>query len=271
MSEQRIRPSAVAGTFYPARASELRRVVRGMLAEASAALEDDGTDSLAPTKAMIVPHAGFVYSGPVAASAYARLARERDRIERVILFGPCHRVWVEGLAASSADAFETPFGLVPVDREAVERALALPQVQRSDRAHQTEHSLEVQLPFLQEVLGTFTFAPFAVGGASGAEVAEVIELLWGGPETVILISSDLSHYLEYDEARRMDAGTSRAIESLDASGVTEDGACGRISILGMIDAAKRHGLTSQILDVRNSGDTAGPRGEVVGYGAYRFS
>ena len=198
-----VRPAAVAGMFYPDAPAELAADVRTHLARAASSAAAHAT----PPKALIVPHAGFVYSGPIAGSAYARLGPGRDTIDRVLLFGPTHRVPVRGLALPTARAFATPLGPVAVDREACAGALALPQVRESDAAHAFEHSLEVQLPFLQEVLGTFRIVPFAVGDATPEEVAEVMELLWGGPETVIVVSSDLSHYHRYAEARTMDRAT----------------------------------------------------------------
>jgi AmmeMemoRadiSam system protein B len=261
-----IRPPAVAGLFYPDDRAELER----SLAEYLAAASPEPPDTPVP-KAMIVPHAGFVYSGPVAASAYARLARLRDVVTRVVLLGPSHRVPLRGLAASSADAFATPLGNVPLDRNAIERILALPQVHLFDAAHEAEHSLEVQLPFLQYVLGHFQLVPFSVGDAEAEQVDEVIEALWGGPETQIVVSSDLSHYYPYARAQTRDAATSRAIEALDGAGLDFESACGRVPTRGLLIAAKRHGLTARTIDLRNSGDTAGGKNEVVGYGSYVFA
>ncbi|MEE8273482.1 MAG: AmmeMemoRadiSam system protein B [Alphaproteobacteria bacterium] len=258
-----IRPPAVAGLFYPGEAEELDAAVRECLAAAE-------TADTAP-KALIAPHAGYVYSGPVAASAYARLAAHRDVIERVVLLGPAHRISFRGLAASGASAFATPFGEVPVDAEAIERALALPQVRVLDAAHEMEHSLEVHLPFLQRVLDGFALAPFVVGDAAPEDVAEVIELLWGGPETLVVVSSDLSHFLDYDSARRIDGETARAIEALQPDDIAPDQACGRLPIQGLLRVARARGLEVSRVDLRNSGDTAGPRDEVVGYGAWVFA
>lgn len=258
-----IRRPAVAGAFYAADSDQLEADVRGLLADARSE-PPVGAD----LKALIVPHAGYVYSGPVAASAYAALRGREGRIERVVLFGPAHRVPVRGLAAPATDAFETPLGEVPIDREALLRAEALPQVLVDDRPHALEHSLEVQLPFLQHLLGSFQLVPFVVGDASHEEVADVMDLLWGGAETLIVVSSDLSHYYDHATARRLDAATSRAIESLDPSALDPESACGRIPVGGLLIAARRHGLHVDALDVRNSGDTAGPRDRVVGYGAY---
>ncbi len=262
---RRLRPPAVAGLFYPGEARALRAAVEEHLAQASAAAPRE------PLKALVVPHAGYVYSGPVAASAYALLASLRDRIRRVVLLGPSHRVGFEGLAASSADAFETPLGRVEIDADAVERALSLPQVRRLDAAHAQEHSLEVQLPFLQRVLSDFRLVPLVVGDATPAEVAEVIETLWGGAETLLVVSSDLSHYLPYEQARALDRATTQAIENLDPEAIGEDQACGRLPVQGLLLAARRHGLHARTLDLRSSGDTAGSRDAVVGYGAYAFA
>lgn len=256
------RRPAVAGSFYPGDPRELKRMVDGYLAEVSA--ED------APPKALIAPHAGYVYSGPIAASAYATLAPVRSAITRVVLLGPAHRVPFHGLAASSAERFDTPLGPVDLDRAAIDLALTLPQVRVMDEAHTQEHSLEVQLPFLQEVLDRFKLAPFVVGDASPAEVAEVLELLWGGPETLIVISSDLSHYYDYRTAKQLDAATSAAIEALRPEDIGYEQACGRTPVNGLLELARRRGLRARTLDLRNSGDTAGPRDQVVGYGAYTF-
>ncbi len=250
--------------FYPAAAGALRAQIEGFLHGAQG-------DHAAP-KAIIAPHAGYIYSGTVAAAAYATLAPARARITRVVLLGPAHRVHVRGLAASSADYFRTPLGDVPVDRAAVDALTArLPSVQVMDNAHAPEHSLEVQLPFLQLALNKFALVPLVVGDASVGEVVQVLEFLWGGPETLIVVSSDLSHYHDYATAQQMDAATSRAIEALDADALDMDQACGRIPVCGLLQAARAHGLHASTLDLRNSGDTAGPRDQVVGYGAYLFA
>jgi AmmeMemoRadiSam system protein B len=175
------------------------------------------------------------------------------------------------LAVSDASAFATPLGEVAIDRQAVRGALAFPQVSVFEPAHQNEHSLEVQLPFLQTVLPHFELVPFAVGDATADEVADVLEMFWGGPETLIVISSDLSHYYDYATARRMDRATSLAIERLQPEGLSYESACGRVPVAGLLRAAARHGLTATTIDLRNSGDTAGSREEVVGYGAYAFA
>ncbi|MFQ5487611.1 MAG: AmmeMemoRadiSam system protein B [Gammaproteobacteria bacterium] len=258
-----VRAPAVAGMFYPDDPEELRATIRQYL---QAAHPTGGP----PPKAIIAPHAGYIYSGPVAASAYARVAQGRGRIRRVVLLGPAHRVGFRGLAASHADAFATPLGLIPVDTATVQRLTALTQVRYLDEAHTLEHSLEVHLPFLQEVLEDFTLVPLVVGEASPEEVDEVLEAVWDGPETLIVISSDLSHYHDYETAQRLDTKTSRAIESLHPQEIYYEHACGRNPINGLLKAARDHGLRVATVDLRNSGDTAGPKDQVVGYGAYVF-
>lgn len=256
-----VRAPAVAGTFYPADPKQLRTMVDGFLAAVRS------TDGVRP-KALIAPHAGYIYSGPVAASAYARLKPWRDQITRVVLLGPSHRVGFEGLALSSADYYNTPLGRVPLDRDAGRLLVGLPQVRVHDAAHAQEHSLEVHLPFLQELLNDFTLVPLVVGDATAVEVGEVLERLWDGPETLIVISSDLSHYHDYATARRLDRATSRAIETLRYEDIGYEDACGRNPVSGLLYVARRRGLHARTLDLRNSGDTAGPRDRVVGYGAY---
>lgn len=257
-----IRVAAVAGTFYPSDARQLATMVDDFLARA----EDDG---LAP-KAIIAPHAGYTYSGPIAASAYARLAA-RPAVQRAILLGPAHRVALDGVAATSAQAFATPLGDVPVDQEIIAQALALPQVHLWDEAHAFEHSLEVQLPFLQRIFDNVRIVPLVVGQATTAEVAEVLELLWGGLETVIIVSSDLSHFHDYATARRMDRATAEAITQLDGRALAYESACGRNALRGLLQVAREKGLRGQLVDLRNSGDTGGSRSRVVGYGAFVFA
>lgn len=260
-----IRPAAVAGMFYPGDAELLGRDVRAMLTAASA------PPSAPVPKAIIVPHAGFIYSGPIAASAYARLAPARTVITRVVLIGPAHRVAFAGIAVSVADGFDTPLGRIAVDKEAIARIATLPGVGGLDQAHEQEHSLEVQLPFLQAALDRFALVPMVAGNVEPEKVADVLDALWGGPETLIVISSDLSHYLDYATARNTDGGTRAAIERLDASPIGFEQACGRIGVAGLLAVAKRRGMTVETLDVRNSGDTAGPRDRVVGYGSWAFT
>jgi AmmeMemoRadiSam system protein B len=273
----RIREAAVAGSFYPADAAELRETVQRMLGAAGGAVPAAGGSLPAAAgslpAALVVPHAGYVYSGPVAAAAYARLRPHRQHYRRVLLLGPCHRVPFSGLAVSDADVFRTPLGDVPLDSAMIGALLDSPDglaVTRIDVAHRTEHSLEVQLPFLQVVLGAFTLVPIVVGDASPEAVAAVIDRLWRGPETLLIVSSDLSHYLGYEQARRRDRGTCMAIEALDGSDIAHSEACGATPLRGLLIAAARRGLRAVTLDLRNSGDTAGSRERVVGYGAWMF-
>ena len=255
-----IRAPAVAGSFYPAATNELAATVTALLDAAERAV------SPAP-KALIVPHAGYIYSGPTAAAAYATLQPYKDCYERVVLLGPCHQIFVPGLAASGAEAFRTPLGDVPVDTAAI-ATLNVPVL---DAAHHNEHSLEVQLPFLQAALGLFSLVPIVVGDATCEEVADVLERAWGGTETLIVISSDLSHYLPYEVARERDHRTCAAIERCAAEEIDHADACGATPVGGLLLAARRHGLSVTTIDLRNSGDTAGDKRQVVGYGAWAFA
>lgn len=264
-----IRSPAVAGFFYPADPGVLRRTVQACLAEGR--LRRDGSSPSAPPKALIAPHAGFVYSGAIAGSAYALVEPLHARIRRVALLGPSHHVAFRGLALSSADAFRTPLGDVPLDRRAAEVLAGLPQVGVLDGAHREEHSLEVQLPFLQEALDRFELIPIVAGEATPDEVAQVIEAVWDGDETLIVVSSDLSHDHDYESARSLDQATNAAIVALRPGDMTPESACGRVPVGGLLVAARRRGLAARALDLRNSGDTAGPHERVVGYGAYAFA
>ena len=269
-----VRQPAFAGRFYPDDPAELRRTIGGLLDQAeqrftSLTREAGASGDQPPSpKAIIGPHAGYVYSGPIAASAYYPLRTFRDQFERVILIGPAHRVAVAGLAASSARAFATPLGSVEVDVETLSQLLRLPQVQVFDAAHQREHSLEVHLPFLQETLGRFRIVPLVVGQSNPEQVAAVIETVWDRPGTLFVISSDLSHYHDYETARRLDRETARTIEQGQADRLRPDRACGFLGIAGLLLAAARDRLKASTLDLRNSGDTAGSRDRVVGYGAF---
>jgi len=258
-----LRHPAVAGLFYPENASDLQATVQALLAAAR-------TDDLQP-KAIVAPHAGYIYSGPIAASVYASIESRARNINRVVLLGPSHRVALRGIAAPSADYFSTPLGNIPIDRNALKLISDLPFVVTSDQAHAQEHSLEVQLPFLQVVLGEFTLIPLVVGEVQPQEVAQVLERLWGGDETLIVISSDLSHYHDYATAQRLDRATSTAIERLRFEDIRYDDACGRNPLSGLLYLARQRHLHAQTVDLRNSGDTAGPRDRVVGYGAYVFA
>ncbi len=257
-----VRPAAVAGMFYPDDPAELRTDVQNMLSSVPA-----GNST---PKAVIVPHAGYIYSGSIAASAYAQLVNARSTIQRVVLLGPCHRVPLSGLATSSDDYFETPLGLIAIDHASVASIRSLPQVMEFDPGHQQEHSLEVQLPFLQEVLDDFTLVPLVAGNTSAEDISEVLELLWGGDETLIVVSSDLSHYHDYKTARSMDELTCKAIEALDGNAISNAQACGRNPVAGLLQAAQRHNMKVTTLELKNSADTAGSKDQVVGYGAWMF-
>jgi AmmeMemoRadiSam system protein B/AmmeMemoRadiSam system protein A len=257
-----VRLPAVAGLFYPAEPHSLSCEVQELL---------DGVEYLEPrlglAKALIVPHAGYAYSGPVAATAFDALASARGIVRRVVVLGPVHRVPVRGLALPSAEAFSTPLGTLPIDQDAVRTLQDLPQVVRSEPAHALEHSLEVQLPFLQQMLGDFSLVPLAVGSASVAQVAQVIERLWGGPETLIVVSTDLSHYHSYAEARRIDGSTIARIAGL-AADLDHEEACGATPLNGLLSVAKSKRLSIRLLAACNSGDTAGGKAKVVGYSAF---
>ena len=257
-----VRAPAVAGLFYPREPQALARDLREFL---------DGTqgDPLRPgfPKIVVVPHAGYIYSGAVAAPAYDLLRPARGIVKRVVLLGPCHRVPVRGMALPGAAAFDTPLGRIAVDQGAVARLRGLPQVVDMPEAHALEHAIEVQLPFLQAVLGDFSLVPFVVGAVRPEEVAKVLELLWGGEETLVVISSDLSHYLPYDRACAIDGETARAILGFDPR-ITHEQACGATPLAGALLVAKSRGFRASQLDVRNSGDTAGGKSRVVGYGSF---
>lgn len=281
----KIRSPAVATTFYPGDASALRESVEGYVSAALKTMPAEEKDPKAPLpKAIIAPHAGYIYSGPVAGSAYARIVNARGIVTRVVLAGPVHFVPVRALAVSGMEGFATPLGVVPVDKEAVEKISKLPQVEIDDAPHAQEHSLEAHLPFLQCILGPaqgkrrkaapatdepgFSLVPLAVGEAAPEETAEVYEALWGGPETLFVISTDLSHRYDYETARQLDAAATRAIEALRPEDIAPRQACGLAPMAGMLIAARNHGLRVKTLDLRNSGDTTGTRGSVVGYGAW---
>ncbi len=259
-----IRKPAVSGTFYPAQRDVLERQLTLFLSEAG---NTPPTGDALP-KAIIGPHAGYVYSGPVAARAYARLAAARGKISRVVLIGPSHHLAFRGLAVDLSDAWETPSGTVQLDTEAIARLRQLPLVGQLDAAHQREHALEVHVPFLQHVLGEFRLVPIVAGDAPPEAVAALFDAVWGGPETLIVVSTDLSHYLDYAACRSLDARTAEAIERFDDSVIGSTEACGQVPTRGLLRVARRRGMAIERLDLRNSGDTAGPRDRVVGYGAW---
>lgn len=260
-----IRSTAVAGLFYPASSQALLEMIEQSFQQVN--LPTD----FQLAKALIVPHAGYIYSAPIAASAYSLLQAYRQQIKRVVLIGPSHRVGFNGLALCSADFFATPLGQIAVDKTAQAQISSIEGVSLLDQAHTDEHSLEVQLPFLQSVLDDFTIVPIVAGNASPKLVEKVLSTLWGGPETLIVISSDLSHYHDYHTAQQLDRDTSQAIVDLNIDAVDSQHACGCVGIRGLLLFAQHHDLGATILDVRNSGDTAGDKERVVGYGAYSFT
>jgi len=257
------RPPAVAGMFYPGDPAVLSATVDQLLADSASAADSQ-------PKALIVPHAGYVYSGSTAAAAYATLAPWAAGIHRVVLLGPTHRVAVDGIALPEAEAFATPLGTIRLDAQAITVIADLPQIVFSDKVHAFEHSLEVHLPFLQRVLGPFTLVPLAVGHAGPEAVAEVLDKLWDGPETLIVVSSDLSHFLPYGTAQQVDSHTCRHILQLDTQ-LNPEQACGAFPINGLLLAARRRGLKPELLGLCNSGDTAGDKSRVVGYAAFAFT
>lgn len=255
-----VRPPAVAGSFYPADPADLAAAV-------DALLPPPAPDHPLP-EAVIAPHAGYRYSGPVAGTALSLLGPARGALRRVVLIGPAHYVPLRGLAVSAADAFETPLGLLEVDDEARSGALAAPQVQLDDAPHEPEHSLEVELPILQRLLGRFSILPLVTGRASPGEVADVLDAVWGGPDTAVVCSSDLSHYHDHDTATSLDRRTAAAIVDRDVDAVGPRDACGSVAVRGLLEAARRRDLAVRLLDLRTSHDAGGPRDRVVGYGAF---
>ena len=256
-----IRQPAVAGLFYPEDKQTLKDDIQQYLNQAV------GSQYVHP-KAIVVPHAGYIYSGPIAAAAFKQIIPLKDTIKHVVLLGPSHRVGFSGLAVPESTVFNTPLGNITIDQEGIQLLSDLPQVIVSEQAHREEHSLEVQLPFLQEILDEFTLIPLVVGDVERHEVAEVIKRLWGDEHTLIIISTDLSHYHNYNEAKELDHATSDAIVNLKPDLIDYDDACGRNGLKGLLTVAEEKNLSVETLDLRNSGDTAGDKSRVVGYGAY---
>lgn len=266
-AETRVRPAAVAGRFYPADPGVLAADIDDLVRDAFEA-EDPGS---LPPKAIVVPHAGYQYSGSIAATAYAMLRAAKGSVERVVLLGPAHFVRVDGLATVSVDALETPLGPIAVDDDARRAVLTVAGVSVDDSAHAPEHSLEVHLPFLLRVLGDVRVLPLVVGRAEPATIADALDAVWGGPETLIVVSSDLSHYLDHATATSRDRETAAAIVGGDVDAIGSHDACGATGVRGLLVAACRRGLHAHLVDLRNSGDTAGSRDRVVGYGAFTFT
>ncbi len=253
------RPAAVAGLFYPADPDELQALLDELLS---------GPEPAGPApKALIVPHAGYPYSGRVAGRAFRTLLPMAARIRRVVLVGPSHREWFRGLALPRATAFTTPLGRARIDPAGVARLAALSGVIVADAPHAREHSLEVQLPFLQRILPDVPVVPVLVGEAIAADVERMLEAVWGGPETVVVVSSDLSHYHSYEVAQARDARTAKEILAARSTLEGSD-ACGSVAVNGLLRVARRRGMRVELLDLCSSGDTAGDHARVVGYGAF---
>jgi AmmeMemoRadiSam system protein B len=265
MSFSHVRPPAVAGMFYPDEPEELKSMLSELLKQE---VPSDRASAKAP-KVLLVPHAGYIYSGRTAARAYASLIPFAAQIQRVVVLGPCHRAAVQGIALPASEAFLTPLGSVRIDQDAIAAIRALPGVCVHPNAHALEHSLEVQLPFLQTVLGDFSLVPLAVGDADIATVSQVIEILWGGPETLFVVSSDLSHYHVYTDANAIDTETIKEILALCAEIVPEQ-ACGAFPLNGMLHVAAQRHLKPRLIERCNSGDTAGDKSRVVGYCSIAF-
>ena len=264
VSGKTVRPPAVASTFYPGDPSTLRAQIRNFI-------DAVPPSQNIPPKAIIAPHAGYIYSGLTAAFAYKPLLLAKSQIKRVVLLGPAHRVYVSGMAAPSTDYFATPLGQILIDRPAIEQVISqFDYVQTSDAAHAEEHSLEVHLPFLQETLEDFALIPLVVGEATDSQVGAVLDTLWGGEETLIVISSDLSHFHSYEKAKQQDLNTAEIIERFEGDQLDYESACGRNPIKGLLAVAPHHQLSIQRVDLRNSGDTAGSKDRVVGYGSWVF-
>jgi AmmeMemoRadiSam system protein B len=258
------RSAAVSGLFYPDEPQILRDTIDTLLSQS--AIKEQSTQ----VKAIIAPHAGYQYSGLTAARVYKQLQTLRDRIQRVVLLGPSHRVAFEGMALTEADFFETPLGQIKVNKDDYPQLLAMENMFVFEQAHVAEHCIEVQLPFLQRILNNFTIIPIVVGIADPHSVSNIIESLWGGDETLFVISSDLSHYQSYESAQQTDNETSRAILDLDFNAIQPNNACGCMAVNGLLNFAHRHPLTVKLIDQCNSGDTAGDKDKVVGYGSYLF-
>lgn len=258
----KIQHPVVAGTFYPDNPSRLKQMLKYLLSKTSAHKKQ--------ARALIVPHAGYIYSGAIAATAYARLRAEKQNIKKIVLIGPSHHLGFQGVALNTAEQFLTPLGAIAVNGEAIKRIATLPFAHFINQAYSKEHSLEVHLPFLQSVIGTFSLIPVVTGKVSAEQLCELIELFWGDLETIIIISSDLSHFLEYEAAQHQDKKTSAFIEQLQYEKLDRRAACGYIPISGLLALARKKSLQVKTLDLRNSADTAGSahKNRVVGYGSY---
>ncbi len=263
---EQIRPTAVAGLFYPNSADELSDTINAYLANTAQTMTSPKT-----IKAIVAPHAGYVYSGPIAASAYTLLRKTNSQFNKVILLGPAHRVKLTGIAIPTVQQFDSPLGPINIDQELLMQINQFDFVHESDLAHKEEHCLEVQLPFLQTVLQDFKIVPLLIGDISAEQVSLVLESIWDVDNLLIVVSTDLSHYYDYITAQKLDQKTSQFIEELNSNKIEYDHACGKTALQALLLSAKKHKLCAKTIDLRNSGDTAGEKNKVVGYGAYVIS
>ncbi|MCH9769588.1 MAG: AmmeMemoRadiSam system protein B, partial [Gammaproteobacteria bacterium] len=255
------KPAEVAGMFYPAEVRVLKQIIADCLSKAN-------TDNTTLPKVIIAPHAGYIYSGEIAANAYSILKTHADSIKRVVLLGPAHRMAFRGIAVHPADDFATPLGQVTLDTEFIKHLAVLPDVELLKRPFHNEHCLEVQLPFLQTLLTDFKIIPVIVGDSSPENVARLLNKVWGDASTLIVISTDMSHYHPYNDANKIDKATAQAIVDLNLDLVQPDKACGSRPLKGLLKVAKHRQMQCNLLDLRNSGDTQGDKSRVVGYAAY---
>jgi AmmeMemoRadiSam system protein B len=264
MEETMVRPSAVAGYFYPSSEEQLIKIIKNYIEKANISIKSK-------PKALISPHAGYIYSGPIAAYGYKSIMPYYKDYDQIILLGPSHFEFVPGIATAPVDYFETPLGKIPIDKESIKKILPLPYVYQNMDAHKKEHSLEVQLPFLQYIFKEkeFKIIPIAVGKIQPKEIWEILNILYN-EKILIIVSSDLSHYYDYNTAKLLDEKTANAIEELNPYQIHYEQACGRVPIQGLLLFAKQRNLTPIRLDLRNSGDTAGDKRQVVGYGSWCF-
>ncbi len=257
-----VRQPAVAGMFYPQDRLILEQTIKQFIAQAE--------QYNPPPKALIVPHAGYIYSGYTAAQAYASLQSKSATIKKIVLLGPAHTMYFKGIAYDPATYVATPLGDIEQDTGLLAKISSLPYVYSLPQAHQKEHCLEVQWPFCQVLFNQFTLLSLVVGETEPEQVAELLELVWGGDETLIIISSDLSHYLAYNEAQKEDTQTCLAISTLNFESLIHHNACGFYPLRGFLHYARQHQLCGRLVDLRNSGDTAGSKERVVGYSSYHF-
>ena len=258
---EKIKQADVAGMFYPGEEASLRQMVDGFIQKA---LSFD----LRP-RAIIAPHAGYIYSGSIAGTAYKTIAAVRDQIENVIIMSPAHRFYLRGIALHMADAFATPLGNIPVNIGIVKKIKQFSSVQWEERSFIQEHGLETHLPFIQRAFKPgIKIVPMIVGECQESEVAEILESVWEDPRNFVIISSDLSHFHSYADAKKLDRNTVDLIQNLDSQSLDTEFACGHYPICGLLNLARNRKLKIKALDIRSSGDTAGSKESVVGYGSF---